>query len=224
MSRRTGFILAALLITQAPAAFAQRAEVSFNVGYSASEGITSDERPLLGQLYDTLAVDSGTSINLTFAYLFNERMAGEFLYGRQNSRFQADGPGGKLPFAELVLHNYLFNLVYNLGARDAALRPYVFGGLGATSYSFGELLIATPGGVGGEIEGETRFSTNWGAGIKYYFSPSIGAKFGFRWTPTFIRSDPEGIWCDPFYGCWELVDTEYANQFETAVGVTFRFD
>jgi opacity protein-like surface antigen len=221
MSRQTGFILAACLTCFAPTASAQRADASFNVGYSASEGISSDERPLLGQLYDTLAVDSGASINLTFGYFFTDRYEAEFLWARQNSRLQADGPGGKLPISELAVYNYMFNFVYNFGERDGRVRPYLFGGIGATSYSFGEFLVA--GGTG-DIEGETRFSTTWGGGVKYYFSPKVGAKFGVRWTPTYIKSDPAGIWCDPFYGCWQLVENEYSNQFETAAGITVRFD
>jgi opacity protein-like surface antigen len=220
MSGRTLVIFIAVMFWCVPSASAQRAEASFNVGYSASEGVTSNDRPLLGQLYDTIAVDSGASINLTFGYFFADRYEVEFLWARQNSRLQADGPAGKLPFSELALYNYLFNFVYNWGERDARVRPYLFGGIGATQYSFGDILVA---GATGDIDGETRFSTNWGGGVKYYFSPNVGAKVGVRWTPTYISSDPAGIWCDPFYGCWQLVESEYSNQFETAVGLTVRF-
>jgi hypothetical protein len=45
-----------------------------------------------------------------------------------------------------------------------------------------------------------------------------------RWTPTYIKSDPAGIWCDPFYGCWALSDTQYSNQFETSGGITVRVE
>ena len=220
MARRIVFVfLGILLITRV--ASAQRVEVSFNAGYSASEGITSNERPLLGQLYDTLAVDSGASVNLTFGVNFTPNAQVEFLWARQNSRLQADGPGGKLPLSELTLYNYMFNFVYTSGEGDAGLRPYFFVGAGATSYSFGEIQI--PGSTG-SIGGETRFSTNVGGGLKFYFTPSVGAKVGLRWTPTFIKSDTVGVWCDPFYGCWPIADTQYSNQFETAGGITFRFE
>src|SRR5262245_33351109 len=101
MVRRTASTLSivAILLCHAHVAFAQRAEASFNIGYSASEGVTSSERPLLGQQYDTIAVDSGASFNFTFGYFFSDRLEGEFLFARQNSRFQADGPGGKLPIS-----------------------------------------------------------------------------------------------------------------------------
>jgi len=219
MARRIAFVfLAVMLVTRL--ASAQRAEASFNIGYSASEGITSDQRPLLGQLYDTVAVDSGASVNFTFGVNVTPNSQVEFLWARQNSRLQADGPGGKLPFSELGVYNYMFNYVYHLGQNDARVRPYFFGGLGATNYSFGDILVA---GAAGNIDGETRFSTNFGGGVKFYFTPKIGAKVGVRWTPTYIKSEAAGVWCDPFYGCWPLVDNQYSNQFETAGGITVRF-
>lgn len=120
----------------------------------------------------------------------------------------------------------MFNFVYNWGAPGGRVRPYAFGGIGGTNYSFGDLLLPPPAGSSGtgNIDSETRFSTNWGAGIKFYFAPAVGAKIGIRWTPTYIKSDPAGVWCDPFYGCWELADADYSNQFETAFGITFRFE
>jgi opacity protein-like surface antigen len=218
---RTSIIFAAVLLGYAPVTSAQAVEASFNVGYSASEGITSNNRPLLGQQYDTIAVDSGASINFTFGFFFSEKSEVEFLWARQNSRLQADGPAGKLPMSELALYNYLLNYVYNFGTRDTRLRPYVLGGIGWTNYSFGNSLLAASTG---NIEGETRFSTNWGGGVKFYFSPKVGAKVGVRWTPTYIRSDPAGIWCDPSFGCWQLVDSDSTHQFETAAGLAVRFE
>jgi hypothetical protein len=222
MARRLGLVLIAfsLFLISASSASAQRVEASANVGYSASEGISLDDRVLLGQVYNTLAVDSGASFNFTFGVFATEQAEIEFLFSRQNSRLQADGPSGKLPLSELGVFNYMFNFVYNVGAKDSKIRPYFFGGLGATQYTFGDNLVT---GSTGNIESESRFSTNWGGGVKFYFSPRVGAKVGLRWTPTLIKSDAAGVWCDPFYGCWPLVDNDYSNQFETAGGITFRF-
>ena len=129
-------------------------------------------------------MDSGASVDLALGFFLNERMEGEFLWSRQNSRLEADGPAGQLRLSELALYNYMFNLVYNWGMSDARVRPYAFGGVGATNYSFGDLLLPTPlRSTASGIEGETRFSTNWGAGVKFCFAPSVGAKIGLRWTP-----------------------------------------
>ena len=46
-----------------------------------------------------------------------------------------------------------------------------------------------------------------------------------RWTPNYIKSDPAGVWCSPywFYGCYVVGDPQYANQFELSGGLSFRF-
>jgi hypothetical protein len=214
--------LVALLVVflVASPAFAQRVEVSFGAGYVASEGITSNERPLLNAVYDTLSPESGASINLTLGVFFNDQLQGEFLFGRQASRLVADGPAGKLPLADLDIYDYLFNLVYNGGERDARVRPFFFGGIGATQYSFGNTLLA---GSTGSLDGETRFSTNVGGGVKAYFGPNVGVRVGVRWTPTYITSTDAGVWCDPFYGCWAVGNAQYSNRFETSGGLTVRF-
>ena len=46
---------------------------------------------------------------------------------------------------------------------------------------------------------------------------------GLRWTPTYIKSDAEGYWCDPYWGCYVVGDAQYATQFDINGGVTFRF-
>jgi hypothetical protein len=74
-----------------------------------------------------------------------------------------------------------------------------------------------------EIGGETQFSTTWGLGVKLYPGRSVGLKLGVRWTPTYIKSDAEGWWCDPYWGCYVVGDAQYSNQFEFAGGLTIRF-
>ena len=113
------------------------------------------------------------------------------------------------------------DVVYNWGADDARIRPFAFGGVGATNYSFGDLLI--PGAPAGKIPGDTRFSTTWGAGVKLYPTKNLGFRATVQWTPTYIKSTDVGYWCDPFYGCWVAGNPDYSHQFDTSGGVTFRF-
>src|SRR5262245_27349467 len=110
-------ILGGLALMATPAA-AQKVEASFSIGYSASEGIDTNQRTLLGVAYDKLAVDSGASFNFTVGYFGTEQAEVEFLFARQNSRLQADGPAGKLPLSELAVYNYMVNFVYNAGVHD----------------------------------------------------------------------------------------------------------
>jgi opacity protein-like surface antigen len=98
------------------------------------------------------------------------------------------------------------------------VRPYIFGGVGATQYSPGDVM-----GVG--IDGNTKFSSTWGGGVKFFASEHFGINLMARWTPTYIKSDPGGIWCNPYWpgGCWQLSEPDYSNQLQFAGGVTFRF-
>jgi opacity protein-like surface antigen len=224
MRDRIAIALAGLLLVPA-AASGQQVEASVNVGYSASDGFTVSPRPLLGQTYDEIKAGSGATLGFTFGVFLTDRAAVEFVFNRQTSELNTSGPGtADLKISDLTIYNYHGNFVYNWGERDAMIRPFMFGGLGATQYTFGDVLIATPANETGAIPSETRFSTNWGGGVKAYFTPSVGARFGVRWTPTYIKSDPAGIWCDPWYGCWQAVNTQYANQFDMTVGLTVRFD
>ena len=98
----------------------------------------------------------------------------------------------------------------------------MFGGLGATNYSSVEFTSAA--GAALETGSNTQFSSTWGAGVKLF--PSAGAfgiRAGVRWTPTFIKSDAEGWWCDPYWGCYVVGDTQYSNQLEFSGGITLRF-
>ena len=222
MFRRTGLILLGALLVGVPTASAQRVEASFKGGYTASEGVTAPYTGLVG--YNEVAPASGGAFHFTFGVFVNENVELEFLWSKQSSELVANGPAGRTPWSELSVQNYMGNFVYNWGTADSKVRPYFFGGLGAASYGFGNLLIQRPPAVtADQIEDRTRFSTNWGGGVKFYFSKNVGAVVGLRWIPTYIKSDPAGVWCDPWYGCWQMVNNQYSHAFETAAGLTFRF-
>jgi hypothetical protein len=224
---RKVFVFGMVIVWTASTAWAQsKVEASFGVGYTTSEGIKASEPRLIGgQLYDDLDPTSGGSFNFTFGVFATPNVEIEFLYSRQFSTLQADGIGGPLKLADLALNNYHVNFVYNLGEGDANVRPFFFGGLGATQYSPGDLAAIPRETATDSIDGVTKFSTTWGGGVKFYPAPKVGVKVMGRWTPTYIKSDAEGLWCDPFYGvCWVVGDADYANQFEFSGGLTFRFE
>jgi hypothetical protein len=218
------FILVICILTAAPAD-AQRVEISASGGYSASEGVEVTDRPLLGQVYDSVGPAGGGSFNVTAGTLISEALEVEFLFGRQHSQLRAEAPDGRtLPLAELTLATYQGNIVYNFGPRDGSIRPFVFFGAGATTYSFGATLLTAAAGSGAAtLDSDTRFSSALGGGAKFYFLPAVGLRVAARWTPTYIATDADGLWCDPFYGCWPLGDPQYANQFDSSAGITVRF-
>jgi hypothetical protein len=217
----------AIVASAASTAWAQsRVETSFNFGYTPSEGVAASEPRLIGgQLYDKVDPTSGASWNFTFGVFVTSNVEVEFLYSRQESTFQADGNAGQLKLADLSLNNYHGNFVYNFGGGDARIRPFFFGGLGVTQYSPGDLVALPRTTSTDSIDSVMKFSTTWGGGVKFYPAPHVGVKATGRFTPTYIKSEAEGLWCDPFYGvCWVVGDADYANQFEFSGGVTFRFE
>ena len=74
--------------------------------------------------------------------------------------------------------------------------------------------------TGATIDGNTKFSTTWALGVKLYPSKNVGLRLEGRWTPTYIKSDAVGWWCDPYWGCYTIGDAQYANQYELGGGIT----
>lgn len=222
MIRRIAAVVVGIWVLAAPLS-AQRFEVSFNAGYTTSEGIKFTPTLIGNVVFDEVDLKDGGSFSFTGGYYATPNALIEFMYARQSSELTAAGATGvsEVTISKMNIDNYHVNFVYNWGESDAKLRPYAFVGLGATNYSpSGDVQVGAPGR---KLDGNAQFSTTWGAGVKYYVAPSVGLKAGMRWTPTYIKSDPAGYWCDPFYGCWLLSDPDYSHQFEFTGGITFRF-
>ena len=194
-----------------------KVEITPFIGYTFSEGFTIDPVNIGGQRYNKINPVSGYSYGVAFDVYLTEDMQVGFQYGQQDSALEAKGTT-KREFTDLQVRNYHGIFTYNFADEDDSMRPFLFGGLGMTQYS--------PGDISGvSIEGDTRFSFTWGGGVKAYVGRNFGFKAVGRWTPTYIKSDPGGIWCSPWWpwACYVLDNPDYSNQFELAGGVIFRF-
>jgi len=218
-------VLCAAVVSRPVPAAAQAAEASVLFGYTLSEGITAQSTRIInGNFYNDADPKSSFSWGFTVGFFVSPNAEVEFLYDRQITTLNAANPGPSLDLADMNVDNYHANFVYNWGEPGASMRPFAFGGLGATSYGFGTLNSNLPAIAGAAIDGETQFSSTWGGGVKFYPGKAVGFKLQARWTPTYIKSDPGGLWCDPYYPtCWVLADPDYSNQFELSAGVTLRF-
>ena len=216
-------IAGALILTLAfgTVAFAQdtRVEISPFFGYTLSEGINVNPNTVIGILVNEVNPTSGISYGVMFNVNVNENMQVGFLYDQQESNLELKGTGvlPKANVADLKVRNYHAIFTYNFGDDYSSVRPYILGGLGATQYSPGDVM-------GFPIEGNSKFSTTWGGGVKVGSGP-VALNIMGRWTPTLIRNDPGGIFCSPWYPwiCWQTVDTNYSNQLELSGGVSLRF-
>jgi opacity protein-like surface antigen len=216
-------LFSAVLALLVPATWAQdeyKIEVSPYIGYTFSEGVDISSTDIgNGERVNRISPTSGLSYGFSFDWLAAENFGLGFNFSQQNSNLEGRIEGsGKRNFTDMKVRNYHGIFTYNMGDEDSQTRPFFFGGLGATQYAPGEI-------QGNSSDSSTRFSTTWGGGVKFFVSENIGIKGTGRWTPTYIKSDPGGIWCNPWYpwSCWVVGNPNYSHQFEMSAGVTFRF-
>jgi len=212
MIRKT--ILTTMMVAlAASAAQAQdpRVELSGTAGWTFSDGVSvgaSDNSAIRVDPKDAFSWGARLGFNLS------PNVELGFLFASQKTDLEASGLINRS--VPQSIYNYHGYFAYNFGDTDASVRPYVLGGLGATQ--FGSL--DTPLG---QVGGNTKFSSTWAAGLKMFPSKNFGIRLEGRWTPTYIKSDAAGYWCDPYWGCYTVGDPEFSNQFELSGGIILRF-
>ncbi len=197
-----------------------RVEIGGVVGYTLSEGVSGDA--VLGgdgNIYNSIDPKSAFAFGFNVGYHVTENAEAGFMWNRQLSQLLINGTATRT-IGDMNVDNYHGYFAYNFGDSDAKVRPYVMGGMGATDFASVNFSVA---GQQRQTSGETQFSFTWGGGVKVYANRNVGAKLGARWTPTYIKTDPGGWWCDPYWGCYVVGNTQYSNQLVFDGGVVFRF-
>jgi len=213
--------MAAVAVFMSAPAFAQKAEISGLFGWTLSDGVEGDARLAGdGNLYDTVDVKDSASWGFAVGFNATDNVEVGFLFGQQLSKLNISGTAD-LELGNLKVNTYHPYVAFNFAPPDARVRPYLMVGFGATNY--GSVDFTRPNGVAGSTGSETQFSTTWGAGVKVYGSSNVGFRAGLQWTPTYIKTDSAGWWCDPYWGCYVVGDAQYSNQFQFNGGVTIRF-
>ncbi len=69
------------------------------------------------------------------------------------------------------------NVLYEFRAGEAKVRPFVFGGIGATFFSAADL------------QSETKLSFDYGGGLKYFAWRGIGMRVHARFKPTALNDN-----------------------------------
>jgi len=205
-------------------AFAQshKVEISGWGGWTFSDGVSGQTiQAGDGKFYNRIDPKDSGSFGLSVgAYLANKAEVG-FMYGRQFSSLVLGGQDSR-DLGSMAVSTYHGYVGHNFGEHDSKLRPFAFIGLGATHFG---TVHSSLNGTDRLIGGQTQFSTKWGGGIKYFPAPKVGLRVALTWTPTYIKSDAAGWWCDPFWGyCYVVGSSQYSNQFEFSGGVTIRFE
>jgi opacity protein-like surface antigen len=212
-----------IMLAATSAAWAQTPKVEFTgiIGWTLADGVSGDPYEALdGNVYDR--VDPQDSMNFGFSLGFFLTPSAEvgFLWRRQATQLDIAGTS-VATLGDMNIDGYHGYGAYYFGDPENKVHPYIMGGLGATHY--GSVSYTKGDGSAGKTGTGTQFSTTWGAGVKVNASPNVGVKFGIQWTPTYIKSDAVGWWCDPWWGCYVVGNAQYSNQFDFNAGISFRF-
>ena len=206
----------------ASASWAQDAkvEISGTAGWTFSDGVSGGPVvvPGIGS-FDRIDPKDAFSWGARIGFLVNENSEIGFLFSQQSTKLELSGTT-TVELGDESVNNYHGYYAYNFGDTDATARPYFLIGLGATQYGS---ITASAGGKTKDIGGNTQFSGTAALGLKAFPSPKFGIRLEARWTPTYIKSDAEGWWCDPYWGCYMVGNAQYSNQFELGGGIIIRF-
>jgi Outer membrane protein beta-barrel domain len=222
MIKRLLFLVFLVSVVAAPA-FAQppKAEVGVIVGWVFSDGVSGDNfRAGDGNVYNRVDPKDSFGWGIDIGVFVGPNAEVGFIYTDQPTMLQVSGTNTK-DVGDQSTRTYHGYGAYNWGEADAKVRPYFMFGLGMTSYS--DVTYTPVAGTARTISGVSRFSTTWGVGAKVYGNGHVGGRVGLHWTPTYIKSDAAGYWCDPYWGCYLVGSAQYANQFSLNGGVTLRF-
>jgi hypothetical protein len=226
MFERTLALAGMLILASAAPAFAQiKLEGTVLAGWSFSEGVSGRATTITGLgTFDRLEPKDGEVFGLGYGAVYENHTEFGFLWTRQSSKLVVGGSSftgtSDREIGNMSLNNYHGYFGYNFGEQNASFRPFLYGGLGATH--FGSVDFSTPV-RSGTIGGNTQFSTTWGAGVKLFPHRRFGFRASASWTPTYVKSDAEGWWCDPFWGCYVFEEPQYSNQIHVTGGLIFRF-
>ena len=168
------FVAVAMLAAGVASAQDPRVEISGLAGWTFSDGVTGAAATVPGVgTFNGIEPKDSFSWGLTAGFFVTPNVQVEFLFDQQQSKLAVPARA-RVDIGDMSVSNYHGVLAYNFGASDAQVRPFVFGGLGATRY--GSLTFTGAAGQARELGGETQFSTTWGAGLKLYPGKSFGIR------------------------------------------------
>lgn len=202
-----------------------RMQVSVLFGYTLSDGVTGGPYTINGKAYDRVDPKDGANVGFQFGFEVNPKSEVGFMYRFQQSKLVVSGPSVETEVGNnMGISSYHGYYAYYFGDPEGRVNPYVLFGLGATS--FAAVNYTPPAGVedphNGSIPRNTEFSSVVSTGVRINAGKHFGVKAGVAWTPTYIKSDPDGWWCG-WYGCYVVGNAQYANQFHFEGALTFRF-
>ena len=221
-----GTVLTAMLVALAAASapaqdMNKKVEISGSGGWTYSDGVGGSgiTVPKVGT-FNRIDPENAFSWGARVGFLLGDNAEIGVLFNQQSTELDISGTQ-IIALGNVRIRNYHGYFAYNFTGHDAVARPYFLIGLGATQYAPSNV---SGGGVTRDISGNTKFSGTTALGLKLFpNSGTFGIRLEGRWTPTYIKSDAAGWWCDPYWGCYVISDAQYSNQVEFSAGVIVRF-
>jgi hypothetical protein len=197
-------------------------EASVFAGWAFLDGVSGTSVPAPdGNVYNRIDPKDGFKWGADLGVNVNEQVEVGFLFTHVPTKLELGGNGTR-DLGNMNIFTYHGYVGYNSGDSDSHMRVFGLFGMGATQY--GSVDYTRIGGGAGTVQGLSRFSTTWAVGVKAYPSGNVGFRAQFGWTPTYIKTDPNGgWWCDPYWGCYLVGNAQYAHSLDFTAGLTFRF-
>jgi opacity protein-like surface antigen len=202
--RRSIAAAIALLFLAVPAS-AQSFEMGGLVGFTPSASLDRHAAQL-----DGTSIDGGVTFGIDGAAFFSQHFGVEGEWAQQFSGFsfetkQQTGDTSVRLYDITIAHLHA-HAVYRFGDSAATMRPFVFGGGGATFFSAHDL------------ETETKMSLGFGGGLIYALSQAIAIEGRVAYRPIMMKDSSAGDFCDAFGYCQSTL-----QQFDFLGGVKIRF-
>jgi outer membrane protein W len=188
-----------LLMIAARSAPAQSWEASGLASFTPSVGL--EPAPELTDV----SIRGGFTWGVQAARFFTPRWGAEVVWTLQDSALEVSTPEGAGDLYGITLSQLHANLVYQFGADGERLRPFVFGGGGATFLAVDDLETATKASFG------------LGGGLKYFPWARVGVRGQILYKPTWLNDNAEGV-CEPLGFC-----QAWLQPIELGVAVVIRF-
>jgi opacity protein-like surface antigen len=211
---KTSLLWAAIVwtVVAAPMARAQRGiEITPFVGGQINGGLA-----LSTPIYNGIDLQNGLNYGISAGYGLGKRTSVEFTWNHNqaDALAQSISGGADRKVFSLNTNEYLGDFLVHFTDNEDRLRPFILLGAGVTNLSPNR----------NQLNSITRFTWAFGGGVKYNFSKHLGLRLQAKYSPVYITTATEGIWCNPFWaGCWAKGDSIFLQQFDGTAGLTFRF-